>query len=391
MRIALIVNSFPKISETFILFRVVELSKRGYDISIFSHSESNERGFIQLDIFNNIKNVKLYGVLPKIKFSLIGFYYFIFKRKRAELNKYTLKGLFNLFFKLGVIGALEKYSIVHFEFSALAVNYLPEISILTQKTKTIISCVGSAELIVPFVEPLRKQNLLTVLNKVNLVHCVSSHIYFNLVNMGLDNKKYVIIEPAINLDIFNFNPIKRQPNELLRVLMVGRLEWVKGYELALLAIKKLRTKGISIELSIIGSGKEGNKLKFLCKILEIEDCVLFLGSMNSFQVKEILNKSHVFLLTSWSEGISNSVLEAKSAGVAVISTKAGGMNEVLFHKKTGYLVDLGDSNGIGEGIEFFYENEEIRLEIIENARKDAILNHSLKSQIDEFEDIYNNI
>ena len=75
MRIALIVNSFPKISETFILFRVIEFSKRGYDISIFSHSESNERGFIQLDIFNDIKNVKLYGIMPKVKFSLKGIYY----------------------------------------------------------------------------------------------------------------------------------------------------------------------------------------------------------------------------------------------------------------------------------------------------------------------------
>jgi glycosyltransferase involved in cell wall biosynthesis len=67
-------------------------------------------------------------------------------------------------------------------------------------------------------------------------------------------------------------------------------------------------------------------------------------------VKEKLVKSHVLLLPSWSEGISNSVLEAKISGVAVVSAKVGGMEEVLKHKQTGYLTELGDIEGIQEGI-----------------------------------------
>jgi glycosyltransferase involved in cell wall biosynthesis len=135
-------------------------------------------------------------------------------------------------------------------------------------------------------------------------------------------------------------------------------------------------------------GEEEKKMKFLSQVLKIEENIKFLGSVNSSEVKEKLIDSHILLLPSWSEGISNSVLEAKFSGVAVISAKAGGMEEVLVHKQKGYLTELGDINGIQKGIEFFYNNEKSRIEIIENARKDALLNHILNNQIKEFENIY---
>ena len=232
----------------------------------------------------------------------------------------------------------------------LAVNYFSHIQYLTSKTKVIVSCRGSAELIAPLFHIGRKLELISVLNSVSLVHCVSEHIKQTSINYGLTNKNVSVIRPAINELFFTFDPLSRKSHEVFKILMVGRLDWVKGYDLVLIALKKIVNKGYLIELSIIGSGLEEKKLKFLTHILKIENQFKFLGAKNSAEVKEKLVKSHVLLLPSWSEGISNSVLEAKISGVAVVSAKAGGMEEVLKHKQTGYLTELGDIEGIQEGI-----------------------------------------
>jgi glycosyltransferase involved in cell wall biosynthesis len=391
MRIALVLNSFPKTSETFILNKITELAKRGQQITVFTHSVNAEVLKLDANFSKNIEIKQIFGWGNRIKYTIKGLILSINKPSCFSYLKSANGNIISNLFRLGVLAELVEYPIVHFEFSGLAVNYFSQIQYLTSKTKVIISCRGSAELIAPLFHESRKFELISVLNNVYLVHCVSDHIKQTLVNYGLTNENVKVIRPAINELFFNFNPLSRKSHEVFKILMVGRLDWVKGYDLVLIALKKIINQGYLIELSIIGSGTEEKKLKFLSYVLKIDHHVKFLGSKSSVEVKKKLMDSHILLLPSWSEGISNSAIEAKFSGVAVISAKAGGMEEVLKHKQTGYLTELGDINGIQEGIEYFYEHENSRMEIIQNARKDAILNHSLKSQIDEFEDIYNNI
>jgi glycosyltransferase involved in cell wall biosynthesis len=387
MKVALIVNSFPKTSETFILNKINELAKRGNQITVFTHTKSKE--VLELDsIFaENVCVKEIFGWVKRIKYTIKGLRLSFIKTNRISPNKNFLQNAF----RIGVLTELGRYPLVHFEFSGLAVNYFAQMHYLTYKTKVIVSCRGSAELIAPLFHENRKVELISVLNAVYLVHCVSNHIKQTLINYGLQNDKVKVIRPAINELLFTFNPINRKSNEMLKLLMVGRLDWVKGFDLVLLAIQKIIERGNFIELSIIGGGDEEKKLRFLSYVLKIDQHVKFLGSKSPNEVKEKLMDSHILLLPSWSEGISNSAIEAKFSGVAVISAKAGGMEEVILHKQTGYLTELGDINGIQEGIEYFYNNEKCRMEIIENARKDALLNHSLKNQIREFVNIYKTV
>jgi colanic acid/amylovoran biosynthesis glycosyltransferase len=390
MKIAIVLNSFPKTSETFILNKVKELAKRGYQVTIFTHSGNLVKIKDDLGITRQINSIKLYGAFSKFIVIIKGLLTTLFSKNYKVPNQMGFN-YFSFLYKVGVLSKLAKYPIVHFEFSGLAVNYFPEISVLPSQTKVIVSCRGSAELITPIFNLSRKEQLVSTLNAVNLVHCVSNNIHETLLRYGLKNEFVRIIRPAINKELFDFKPLKRNTGDPLKIVMVGRLDWVKGFDLAIIAISKLVAQGKKIELSIIGSGAEENKLRFLCNIYKIEKVVTFLGSMNSDQVKSKLNENHVLMLTSWSEGISNAVLEAKFAGVAVISVRVGGMEEVLKHLETCYLVDLADLTDISKGIEYFLNNEDERMKIIENAREDAFLNNSLNKQIDEFDKIYKEI
>ena len=383
-KVALVVNSFPKTSETFILNKIIELAKRGFQITVFTHSKSNEALNLDASFSKNVEIREIFGRVKKIKYTIRGL--FLFNKKLPVLINKN-RNFLSSSFRLGVLAEMGEYPIVHFEFSGLAVNYFPELKVLHPHTKVIVSCRGSAELIVPILDPERKKQLIETLNKINLVHCVSENIHSNLVGFGLKNEKIKVIRPAINKELFDFKPLTRNATEPLRIIVVGRLDWVKGYDLAISAISKLIAAGNKIEFSIIGSGSEENKLKFITSILGIQNFVSFLGSLNPNQVRLELQRNHILISSSWSEGISNSVLEAKFSGVAVISTMAGGMNEVIIHEKTGYLVELGDVNGIKKGIEF-YLNDKIRLKIIENAREEVIINHSLGNQINDIENLY---
>jgi len=175
------------------------------------------------------------------------------------------------------------------------------------------------------------------------------------------------------------------------MIMIGRLEWIKGIELTLIALRNLKRIGAKAELIIVGDGAEESKMKFLTHALNLADDVSFLGALRPNQVKEVLSTAHVLICSSWSEGISNSVLEAKATGVAVVSANVGGMSEVINHKISGQIFEIGNVNDLTERLMDYYVNNEERLKITNMARLEAEASHDLNSQIQQFISVYQDL
>ena len=87
---------------------------------------------------------------------------------------------------------------------------------------------------------------------------------------------------------------------------------------------------------MIGKGNERDALVALAEKLGIQHCVTFIDYIND--VQPYLNAGDIFVLPSLGEGISNSLLEAMSCGLACISTRVGGSTEVLGDGKYGLIV-----------------------------------------------------
>jgi N-acetyl-alpha-D-glucosaminyl L-malate synthase BshA len=99
-------------------------------------------------------------------------------------------------------------------------------------------------------------------------------------------------------------------------------------------------KKIPAKLVLIGDGPERSGIEALCRELEVQNDVRFLGKMDG--IEEALSLADLFLLTSEKESFGLAALEAMACEVPVISSNAGGIPEVNIHGETGFVSEIGD-------------------------------------------------
>ena len=124
------------------------------------------------------------------------------------------------------------------------------------------------------------------------------------------------------------------------ILFIGRLSPVKSLPTILEALNNSLEACPNLHLVLVGDGPERPMLEGLVSELGIDEHVTFSGGQED--VKPYLNAADIFVLPSKSEGISNALLEAMSAGLACMSTSVGGGGEVLDGGKCGLLIQPGD-------------------------------------------------
>ena len=158
----------------------------------------------------------------------------------------------------------------------------------------------------------------------------------------------------------------------LVVLFVGRLISVKSLPTILGAMANALSTCPNLYLVVVGEGPEQSALEKQASGLGIDARVTFAGKQTN--VKPFLNAADIFVLPSKSEGISNALLEAMSAGLACISTSVGGGNEVLDGGKCGLLIQPGDVSAWTQALLGLATDSKRRQQLGEAARR-RILDH----------------
>jgi colanic acid/amylovoran biosynthesis glycosyltransferase len=329
-----------------------QLVNRGYKVSVIT---------IGSWFYNSSENKRK---LPKIKYISKGNPWVLLK---GILSSFEIKNI-----KSGLKSALianGKPDLIHFSYSVIGIQYLNEIPNLRQRgIKFLVSCRGTSDNIKPYIVPGRAQLLNDLFKNIDAVHCVSQEMLNRMVrDFGLNEEKGFVNRPAINLEKFKSSIDKKDHSEKLIVISTGRLEYVKGFIFALLAVKTLIEEGFDLEYRIVGYGKEMENLQFYVNRLGIENYVKLLGGKKPEEVVIEVQMADVYLSSSLSEGISNAVLEAMALGIPVISTEVGGMSEVLKDKITGILINPYSSAEICEAIKLYASNTHLKNEIALNA------------------------
>lgn len=118
---------------------------------------------------------------------------------------------------------------------------------------------------------------------------------------------------------------------------------------------------------IAGQGHLQEALQTQARELGISDVVLFLGQVRD--VVSLLNNFQVGVLTSESEGLSNSLVEYGLAGVPTVAFAVGGNSEVVCQSKTGYLVPPWDTDALAERVIHLLANHRLRCDMGRAARE----------------------
>ncbi len=120
-------------------------------------------------------------------------------------------------------------------------------------------------------------------------------------------------------------------------MFVGRLAAIKRPELLLRAIHLVKQRVPGVSLAIVGDGERRHALERLSHDLDLESNVIFLGQRRD--VADLLRQARLFVLTSESEGVALSLMEALACGVPSIVPSVGDLGDVLVDGQNGFLLD----------------------------------------------------
>ncbi len=389
MRICIVVVSFPNVSETFILNKVAALASHGHNVQVVCEKRENVGAFYEAYSIKSSQVTVHNLLLPTSKASIIKqllFHPALFVQS-FSLSSNEFKKRFKNNFYISFFSKL-KPDIIHFEFSGLGVSFLSIIDHL--KCKSVVSCRGTAEKLKLQFDEKRKVGLKTLFSKVDLIHCVSNDMKLTILPYCTNSEKIFINTPAIDPNFFQ-PAIHKKQNTKLIIVSVGRLTFLKGYIIGFLAMKELKAKGIEFEWKIIGDGSDMEHLLFHRQYLNLKDEVFLLGKRNKEEINEILGSADIFMLTSFSEGIPNVVLEAMSKELPVVCSRCGGIEEVITQEEDGFLADIYDYESIAKYIIMLANNDSLRKKIGVNARKKIIEKFTLQQQTQIFEKHYRTI
>jgi glycosyltransferase involved in cell wall biosynthesis len=169
-----------------------------------------------------------------------------------------------------------------------------------------------------------------------------------IVNEGLPPGRVEVVYNGIDTCTFGRDEARREPvrrelgldRDNFVILQVARLDYLKDHATAVHTMSRVVAKVPRARLVLVGQGPEETTIRTLVEREGLEDKVLFLGLRQD--VARLLQAADVFLLTSISEGIPLTLIEAMAAGLPIVCTNVGGTSEVVGDGETGYLAPAKD-------------------------------------------------
>lgn len=181
-----------------------------------------------------------------------------------------------------------------------------------------------------------------------------TEVFYNFIDV--ENLQKLSLEGPIFND--NFTGIK--------ILTIGRLDYQKGYDLAVKVCYKLKNDGYNIRWYICGEGNSRNEIEKLIKEYNLENEFILLG--NQTNPYGYLKDCDLYVQTSRTEGYCTTTNEARVFGKAIITTNVSGAEEQFENNKTGLIADI-TIDSIYKNIKYLLDNPSSKKCIETNLKK----------------------
>lgn len=139
---------------------------------------------------------------------------------------------------------------------------------------------------------------------------------------------------------------------------------------------------------IIGEGSEKKLIEQEIKERQLEEKIMLTGFFKN--INSIIPQLDLLLFTSSSEGLGSTILDFFLAKIPVVTTRCGGVEEIVIHNKTGLLSNVGDSSDLSKNVLLLLSNVALKNRITENAYKYIINNHTLGHLANKTSEVYMN-
>jgi colanic acid/amylovoran biosynthesis glycosyltransferase len=360
-KVAYIMSRFPKLTETFILYEILALEKKGIEVEIFPllreqtktiHKEAQElTEHAHFHPFISSKILAAHWCFIRRDFRT----YF---RTIAEVFSGTF-GSLNFF--IGALGILPKTVRFAYEMEQLGVQHVhahfathPAVAGLIIYRLTGIPFSFTAHGSDLHVEKRMLDK------KIRAAKFVTTVSFFNqklMVKEGGEEtrEKIHVLRCGVDTKLFSPCEIKDQGRSF-QILCVASFEEVKGHKYLIDACKILSEQGLDFECHFVGYGPLRKQVENQVVELGLKDKFHLHGGLPRNMVLEMLAKSDVFVLASVPtrqgkrEGIPVVLMEAMASGLPVISSQLSGIPELVDNGISGILIEPGDTEALARAL-----------------------------------------
>lgn len=139
---------------------------------------------------------------------------------------------------------------------------------------------------------------------------------------------------------------------------------------------------------IIGDGPERDQINQYIRAKNLNGKIIMTGFLTNIPM--LFPEIDIFLMTSKTEGLGTTLLDAFAAGVPVVATTAGGIPEIVTDNQSGLLAPVRNPDKLADNIEKLINNPALRTSIIQNA-KERVIDFSKEKMADKTLDVYKNV
>lgn len=364
LRVAYLIPVFPEIHNTFILDQITGLIDRGLEVDLYPVAVgSYDKAHEEVRSYRLRERVRHIEVPEDRVLRLTRFVSELAKPRSwtravlGELNPSRGTRAMSLVpaYTALSFAANEPYDVVHVAFGNL--SPLAERILTNDRARTglVVSFRGADT-----TSYLRKvpDAYDRVFARGALALPVSVDLQKRLLAAGSAPERTIIHRDGVDLKRFAFEERRREPGEPTRMLFVGRFVEKKGVADALRAFATVAhgagEERSGAQFTLVGSGPLEEELRRLAAELGVADRLRFTGPLDSKAVVKEMAAAHLFIAPSVTaatgdmEGVPSVIKEAMASGLPVLSTRHGGIPELVEDEVSGYLVEEHDVAALTE-------------------------------------------
>lgn len=276
---------------------------------------------------------------------------------------------------------LERFDHIHSHFARRACKHALILSILTGITYSFTTHIPQH--LPGYFEP-PKDLYLRVKHATRVITTTGYNQKYLERQFRIPSNKIAVVPPSI--DTTKFRPGERTHDRRI-VLNVSRLHSLKDHRTLLQACLYLKDLDVHFECKIIGEGPEREDLQGLVKRLGLSSQVCLLGVKTTAEVIEYYHEASVFVMPSLFEGLGVAAMEAMACEVPVVATRVGGVPELVEDGRTGFLVEVGDYQELGNKIALLLEDNQLRTSMGREARRKVIKSYDINQNVKRLAEI----
>lgn len=387
MKIAYVLDAFPKLSESFIIGEVVEIMNLGHDVKIFSLNHPRETIVHREVVEKELLSSTYYFSFRNVFKNLLRFLTNLLRVFSLGETNFSVSGLIDNAKVAYFASEVRDRDLIHSHF-AFTGEFVRKLSKVARIPFTLTT--HAVDIFVrPDVHKLRK-----MVADSHTVITISDYNRTYLEGLLGSKGKIQVIRCGVNLQKFVPNE-RHYYDGKIRLLAVARLIEKKGLRYLIKAMKNV-VADVSCELHIIGSGPQHNELLQLVYELDLNDYVHFGSNIDDSELIKYYNGSDIFLLPCTvsdngdKDGIPVSIMEAMAMKLPVVSTTVSGIPE-LVKPDCGFLIPEKDTLRLAEAIEKLCRNKNLRISMGESGRKIVEKDYNLKIQSRKLSDLFEKI